>query len=267
MRPHLIGFALLVLLAACQPLPRPFAPEGGPEAGAPINALSLLGPRASLMVAPVEGMEPDASRALTEAVAEELRRHDVVAFTRSGGRASWLLQLAETGPGRVGWRLVDPSGRLIAKGGPTAVSAAVIAGQVDAAAAEITPAAPAGQRASIRLTRVEGVSADADRLLGIALKAELRRVGIAVAERDDSLVLKGRIDRKDLGAEGEEVKIAWTVEQPNGQEIATIGQNNRLPRGAIDNRWPAIVGAVAAGAVDGIKDIVEAVETARARGG
>lgn len=267
MRHDVIVIGMLAVLAGCGDLPRPFAPEDPIQAGAPIDAVALLGPRASLMVTPVEGMDLEHSRGLADGVAQELRKRDILAFTRSGGRASWLLQLAAPGPGETTWRLIDPGGRPAAAG-KAASTATSLAQQVDAAIANLAPAIPTAVRQSVRLGAVEGVAPEAARLLSVAMRAELKRVGVPVVESgNDSLILRGKIQRTDLGADGEEVQIAWTLAQPDGEEVGTVGQSNRLPRGQLDGRWPAIVGVVAAGAVDGLLDIVEAVEAQRRRGG
>lgn len=250
-------------LVACGQLPRPFAPDAPSEAGSALDAVALMGPRASLMVAPVEGLDPDGSRALAEAMAKELRRRDVAAFTRGGGRTSWLLQLAAPAPGQASWRLVDPSGRTVGNGRGMADPPA-LASQVEAAMATLQPAMPAAVRQTVRLGAVAGVSPEAARFLGIALQAELKRAGVPVVETDpEALLLSGNVKRTDVGGGNEEIEIAWVVAQPSGEEIGTIGQRNRVPKGQIDGRWPAVAGAVAAGAVDGILDIVEAVEAAR----
>lgn len=262
MRAHLT-LLLAFSLVACGQLPRPFAPDAPSEAGGALDAVALMGPRGSLMVAPVEGLDPEGSRALAEATARELRKRDVAAFTRAGGRTSWLLQLAAPGPGQASWRLVDPGGKPVASGRGTADPLA-LAGQVEAAMATLQPAMPGAVRQTVRLGPVAGVSPEAARYLGIALQAELKRAGVPVVEADPgALLLSGNVKRTDVGGGAEEIEIAWVVAQPSGEEIGTIGQRNRLPKGQIDGRWPAVASAVAAGAVDGILDIVEAVEAAR----
>jgi len=254
---------LALALAACGQLPRPFAPEGPSEPGGALDAVALMGPRASLMVAPVEGLDPDESRALAEAMAKELRKRDVAAFTRAGGRTSWLLQLTAPAPGHATWRLVDPSGRPVSHGRGTA-DPLVLAGQVESAMAALTPAMPGAVRQAVRLGPVAGVSPEAARYLSTALQAELKRAGVPVVESGpEALLLSGNVKRTDVDGGNEEIEIAWTVAQPSGEEIGTIGQRNRLPKGQIDGRWPAVAGIIAVGASDGILDIVEAVEAAR----
>lgn len=267
MRAGVIGLVATLALAGCGDLPRPFAPENGTPPGGPIDAVALLGPRASLMVTPVEGLDAEVARGLADSVAQELRKRDILAFTRSGGRASWLLQLAAPTPGQTAWRLVDPSGLPAARGAANA-EAKAIAAQVDTAITTLAPPVPMAQRQTVRLAGVQGVPQEAARLLTVALRREFRQAGIPVVEgAKDSLVLAGRVERTDLGPEGEEVRIAWTLAQPDGEEVGTVNQTNRMPKGQLDGRWPSIVGAVAAGAVDGLLDIIEAVEATRRKGG
>jgi hypothetical protein len=260
MRAGLIALVVALSLAGCGETPRPFAPEG--PGSTAIDAVALMGPRASLMVAPVQGLDAEDARGFAEAVAKELRRKDVAAFTRAGGRSSWLLQLAMAERGRVGWRLVDPTGRLTADGLAPPDPAALTA-QVDVAMTQLARPAAVERRQAVRLGPVDGVDPEAARLLGLALTAELRRVGVPVAEAADALVLSGKVNRTDVGGGAEEVEIAWTVAQPDGEEVGTIGQSNRLPKGQIDGRWAAVAGVVAAGVADGILDIVDAVAASR----
>ena len=143
-----------------------------------------------------------------------------------------------------------------------------MAAQVETAITTLAPPVPMAQRQAVRLGGVQGVSPEAARLLTLALRSEFRQAGIPVVETvKDSLVLAGKIERSDLGAEGEEVRIAWTLAQPDGEQVGTVNQTNRLPKGQLEGRWPSIVGAVAAGAVDGLLDIIEAVEATRRKGG
>ena len=257
MRAHLIG--VLALLAGCGALPRPFQPESMVVGADPV---ARLGPRASLMVAPIAGLPPEPARGQAEAVARELRRRDVVASSRAGGRASWLLQVESLGPERYRWRLIDPQGREEAAGGPVAGNAAQLATAVDQAM-EGLGGAPGRQRQGVRLLAVEGLPAEADRVLRLAMKAELRRLGIPVVEEgEDALALRGKVSRSAAGAE-EELAIAWTVATPAGEDIASVNQQNRLPKGQIDGRWASIAGAVAAGAVEDIAGVVQAWETQR----
>jgi hypothetical protein len=263
MRAHVSGVVLGLMLAGCGMLPRPFAPDAPAESGTAVDAVALMGPRASLMVTPAEGLDAYSARGVAEGLAGELRKRDIAAFTRAGGRASWLLQLSAADPTRTTWRLVDPSGRIAAEGGGSQDPAA-LARQVETAVAGIGRPAPAERRLAVRLGPVDGVSAEAARLLGLALQAELRRAGVPVVLAGaDALVLTGRVNRTDVGGGAEEIEIAWTVAQPDGGEIGTIGQSNRLPKGQIDSRWAAVAGAVATGLADGILDIVEAVEASR----
>jgi hypothetical protein len=262
MRAHLTLLIALGLVA-CGQLPRPFAPDAPSEVGGALDAVALMGPRGSLMVTPVEGLDPDDSRALAEAIARELRKRDVAAFTRAGGRTSWLLQMAVPSPGQATWRLVDPAGRPVSSG-RGAANPLTLASQVETAMAALTPALPAATRQAVRFGPVAGVGPEAARFLGMALQAELKRAGIPVVEAGpEALLLNGNVKRTDIGDGSEEIEINWTVAQPSGEEIGTIGQRNRLPKGQIDGRWPAVAGVVAIGAADGILDIVEAVEAAR----
>src|SRR5690349_17272248 len=97
---HLLAALLLVALAACQPLPQPFA-EDRPAADSPVLRLKDA---AGVFVEPIDGA-PQAS----EAMAEALRKAGTPASTTAHNRASWRLRGRSDGSA-VLWQLVSPEG-------------------------------------------------------------------------------------------------------------------------------------------------------------
>src|SRR5690348_5824027 len=103
----------LLLLAACQPLPHPFAGDVPPAA--------LLSPRdsAGIYVAPVAGAPAPVAGDIAEAMAAALRDADIPASTRGRNKGSYELRGAASAqklPGgevavRVDWELLAADGR------------------------------------------------------------------------------------------------------------------------------------------------------------
>jgi hypothetical protein len=106
------------LLAACQPLPHPFA-DDVPKPGSPMLAVR---DSTSIWVAPVTGAPPVTARKLAAAVAQALQKRQVVASNRTAAIDSDVLhgriEEMPAGPGQgetvvAQWRLSDSKGRLL----------------------------------------------------------------------------------------------------------------------------------------------------------
>ena len=103
-----------LLAVACGPLPRPFAPESSD----PTNLLLMLPDRVGVTVLRVPDLQPKAAGALAEAVANALRRADVVASTRGGNAASYEIDGHIDRDGNVRalvLELVQPGGTVAAR--------------------------------------------------------------------------------------------------------------------------------------------------------
>jgi len=83
----LIGFALLLSLAGCGELPRPFQPEYKGEENAKLMPVD----RAGVVVRPVEGLPEPAATAFNTALIDALRHEDIAAMSGGGNAASLLL--------------------------------------------------------------------------------------------------------------------------------------------------------------------------------
>lgn len=271
----LLAFALA--LVACQPPTRPFEDQQK-EA----NDLLRLANRAGVVVLPVEGAPNPA--AFAEAIAVELRKLEVPATTRAGtsealrlgGRAEVAQRDGARDELEIGWRLARPNGAVVA--GRTASwlvpRAAWAQATPEAMAAVAQLAAPElaelveGDRPVTRpgpalvVWAVDGAPGDGAVTLKAALERALRRAGYQVLPelKDDSLVVAGAVSIQPAGAGRERVTIGWSVLGSDGIELGQIDQENVIAAGLLDGPWGEVARQIAAGALEGITEVVEQVK-------
>lgn len=276
--------ALLALLgiAACQPLPRPFEDQAK-EA----NDLLTLANRGGVVVMPVEGA-PDPS-AFAEAVADELRRLDVAATTRTGGssnlRLSGRAQVVGSADGgrdelSLSWSLTRTNGALV--GGTPASWRVPSEGWASAAPETMRAVAalaapelidlieggrPVAQRGpSLVVWAVDGAPGDGAVSLKAALERSLKRAGYRVLSdlAEDSLVVSGAIRIQPAGAGRQRVNILWAVLGSDGAELAQIEQENVVAAGLLDGPWGEVARQIAGAAIDGITEVIDQVRKEKA---
>ncbi len=108
------AFALIALLASCQPLPHPFAEDRPPA------ELLAVPESVGVSIAPVEGQPTAVAAKLGAATARALLGHDIPASEKKTNRGSYHLYGRLTQSKRPGksalavlWRLEDAKGREI----------------------------------------------------------------------------------------------------------------------------------------------------------
>lgn len=280
-----LALAVLAMLAACGPLPRPFQPET--KRG---NALLELKDTTGVVVAPADRRALGTDGRGADAMAAVLRDLNVPASTDAGNRNSrWLLGRAEVTPldedreavettwelhgpdgarlGRASHRAVLPAGtwaegtaealrRAVA---PAAVEIAGLVQEPSPMASEL-PGYPPGTRLA-----VEPLEADfepARRTLPGALARALRAAGLPVNARadGDDIRVRGIVE---LGPESEgrqQVAVRWLLlrggEGGSGgeRELARIEQQNRVPSDVVQNGWDRLAPQIARAAVPGIAE-------------
>ena len=263
-----------MLIAACQPLPRPFEDQNK-EA----NDLLRLANRGGVVVLPIEGA-PNPT-AFAEAIALELRRLDVPATTARIGVAETLRLFgrAEATPRdtsrdqlEIVWRLVQPNGTVLGRPGNWLVphdpwakaDPLAMAGVAQLAAPELAeliegdrPVTQAGP--SVVVWSVDGAPGDGAVTLKAALERALRRAGYRVLASlaEDSLVVSAAITVRPAGPGRERVAVAWTVLDQEGTELGQIDQENTITAGLLDGPWGEIARQIAGAALEGIADVVD----------
>jgi len=271
-----------LLLAACQPLPHPFADQK------PGTSTPVLTPpdAAGIVVPPVAGAPPAAATAVATAMAEALMKEDVPADTAETNSGSYHLTGTATAEpvGKrtritVTWQLAGADRRVVATEtrSATVPAAAWREGNPDMARALVANVAPtlarrvegdvpvehAGTTARLRITPVTGASGDGGPALSRAMTAALQRAGVALQEKPGdkpSYLLAGKVAIGAASAGHQQVKIAWVLSRPDGKEIGRVSQENAVPAGSLNGKWGDTAYDVATAAVGGIVQLLQQVQ-------
>ena len=133
----------------------------------------------------------------------------------------------------------------------TAASSAATA----AAARPAPQAKPAPKPSGVVVAGVTGAPGDGARSLPKALKKSLYKDGVKLANGGARNVytVKGTVKLSSAGAGKENIRIEWRVLDPNGKNLGTVSQQNKIPKGSLNGPWGAIADAVAGAAADKLK--------------
>lgn len=279
------GPAAIVLfalsLAACQPVPHPFAP-GIAERG---NPLLLLPDRAGIVVLDISGAPVTATSRFPPAMIEAFLERNIPAWATSGNRASYFLQggvkTEPLGDGWVriimDWDLVDSGGipigshslsrkvrwidwrdgskDLIAK---LATDTAMGISPFMQEAVSETPASRS-KRIPLFVTPVVGAPGDGQKSLRLAMMAALRRAKISISlhKPDNAMEITGRVRISPPVQNRQNIEIIWSVRRPDGAEIGHLIQRNAVPAGSLDKAWGELAFVVADAAIGGVIDLLK----------
>jgi hypothetical protein len=264
----------LLLAAACQPLPHPFADDVPPPQ-----------PRDStgVVVAPVADVGAPVALPLAEAMAASLRDAEIPASTAgNGNKGSFHLIAAgrekplENGRSSVAiaWELRRADGHPVGHGIAEAevASAPWREGEAETLHQVAAKAAPAiaglmqdeppkaAEAAPLRLAvrPVTGAPGDGGHALTRAMDFALRQVHIAIAETqaDESLVLTGKVEMSPPAEGRQQVTVSWALLRPDGSEIGKVNQQNAVPAHSLDRNWGETAIAVASAAAPGVVQLV-----------
>lgn len=279
------GLALLCLLAAaCQPLPQPFQPNSTTKAS---NPLLRLSDRSGIVVRPVRGMHDAAAHMLAAEMADALVRRNLPSFTESGNRESYVLtgeavavnRRADRAEVRLIWRLSDAAGTQIGEhvldlatrpsawqnDSPTLMRdlASKSAGAVAAMVQDPAPVDRLADRKqrTINVRPISGAPETAAALLRAETEAALRRQNLRVSSemQADSIVILGTVDTSRDRPGLRRLTLEWTVMRPDGAELGNLKQTNSVTPDSLENEWPAIARAIAGGAAEGIRGLLDKV--------
>jgi hypothetical protein len=272
--------AATLLLAACQPLPHPFA-DDVPKPGSPILALRDT---ATVAIAPVAGGPRATAKKLAAAMSKALQQRDIAASERAVGLASYQLDgrvqaMPPSGDKAaivVLWDLRDPSGKSLGTRAERVVAGAAdwqagkddaIARLADAGADHIAAMlhdtapveAPPPRQTRLLVTGIKGAPGDGGAALANAISALLKRQDLAIVSDPDGkadLLLDASIEVDKPVAGKQHVKIVWRVRRPDAGEIGTVSQENDVPAGLLDGAWGDLAYTVALAAEDGIMQLI-----------
>jgi hypothetical protein len=277
------GLAVAAFVAACQPLPHPFADDRPPK------ALLAVPDSIDVAVGAFEG-EPRATAAkLGPAIAKELMKHDIPASERTASRSSYRLdgRIEETAPlqGKatvtVFWRLRDPGGRIVnerndkltapvkewdeGNGDRVAALAASGGGALAALLTDETPkekpvAAGGSGRVRVAVRKISGAPGDGDESLAMSMTTVLKRHDLDIVDDKTGkpdLAVDADVKVESAKNGQQHVKIVWRLSRAAGGEVGTVAQENDIPRGRLDGPWGDIAYSVAIAAEGGLVELVD----------
>jgi hypothetical protein len=266
----------LVLLAQCQPVPRPFAAAHKGD----FSAIQV-GPRAGMLVLPVNGAVASAAGGkLAMAMAKALRQREITAKTGQGHRRSHRLQgtAVFTGYGQLQltWRLRTAGGEeSMAAIQEEAVAPSEWRGADDGLFTRLAGnGAEAidrqlrrrergqGRRislATVTLGPIAGAPGPGGGRLAAAMRAALIDAGVPLAEEppDDGFILLGSIHAKPIDGNAQQVEITWQLIRPDGSEFGKVSQANRVPAAQLNGDWEALAQVIARAGAPGVLDLLQ----------
>jgi len=274
--------AILLGLAACGPIPKPFQEA---PAAKELNPLLEIPDGAGVTVFPVAGAPAELAGPLTEALVLELQRAEVPASASAALTNALLMKGTsrwQAGDAIIDWILTDPDGKTVTTvqarikanlgdyrlGNPALVQALAEHGAALVAAAlrpEASLVLDQGPR-RVAVVGVEGAPGDGDRALARAMTGVLAEAGIEMAPNLDeaALLLAGAVSIAPMQNGMEEVTISWWLMDNEGTVLGTLEQANAVPAGSLSDRWgPAAYDAALAN-VDAIREILARLDEIRA---
>ncbi len=284
MRTLVLG--LIAVLAACQPLPRPFQPDRKLPTG---DQLAALGPRSGIVVVAPTGARAEVAARLPGLVAAALRAQEVPATALASPVRRYALRphvstrLSRAGRTDVAvhWTLRDPGGAIFAAwdqrltadaGAWRQADQSLLESLADSAAAKlaaligpdiIAPPPLRAQPLVLAIGPVEGAPGDGNRALTQALLGTFRLRGFDAREAREpgSFLVTARVVVRP-GPGGERVDIVWSVTGPAGRDLGTVRQSNVVPAGTLDGAWTDVAFAIAEGAADGVLEALQRADAA-----
>jgi len=271
--------ALLLALAACQPLPHPFEDSAPP----PNSPLMTPPDSAGIVVLPVSGAPGTTARDLADAMATALQDNDIPAGTSARNRGSYVLQGKATTKGMpdgkmqvtVAWQMSGPDGKPT---GQQQASTVMMASAWQDGGAGITnlvtPAAPAlakliqsnnpvpvpGSDPLIAVHKATGAPGDGDQALATAMSAALRHAQLSLADFPGAVpnyIVEVKVAVTPPVSGKQKVSIAWTLQGPNGNQIGQVKQENAVAAGTLDKVWGLTAYDAANAAAPGITALID----------
>ena len=278
---------LCAALAACQPLPHPFADTTPP----PNSPLMTPPDSVGVLVAPVSGAPGATAHDLAAAMASALQDNDVPASTNARNRGSYLLEgtatTADAGAGAlhvsIAWQMHAPDGSVTGEEQTSATlsqsawsaGGAGVADLARPAAAELArlieskvPAPPPTSDPMIAVHPATGAPGDGGQALATAMSAALRRVPLLLADypgATPNLIVDVAVTVTPPVSGRQKVSIAWTLHRPDGGEVGQVKQENAVEAGSLDHVWGLTAYDAANAAAPGIAALVEEAKRAALR--
>lgn len=281
------GTLVLLLLAGCGDLPRPFA--GNP--GATARRLAQPPPARLAIPIPAVAMLPDAAgKTLADALAKALQAQEVPAVAEPARKGDWRLVTSAELRGTMVlpvFTVQNPAGedQGAAQGNPVsgaewsaaaprtlqlvaqsaAPNIASLLSRIEAARRQSDPTSLVNRPARVFFKGVHGAPGDGDTSLAQQLRSQLPGLGPVVQDTDAGadFVLEGRVAAVPIAGKMVRVEIQWHLDDPAGNERGRVVQLNEVPAGTLDSYWGDVAVVVVKEAAVGIRDVIVSQSGAR----
>ena len=274
-----VVFALLVVLPACGPLPKPFRHQGDNA-----NPLTRLDDAAGVVVMPVTGGDRSAGKMLAEALAAALRDAAIPAGLGPGNqqakRLTGTLHVTDLAQGTsllaITWLIRGPDGAVLAEVGqredvPRAAwkqaDAGIMAFVAGKAAAMLGPdlrqdygpvTRPVKRPAAVVLWPITDAPGDGNNALTRAMREALgaRDVVIYRDVTDSIPILICEVSVVPESSMADRVNITWIILETDGREVGRLAQSNTVERGRLEAGWGSVAFLVAQAGAEALADIL-----------
>ena len=271
---------MLLVLAGCGDLPRPF--EGRP--GAAASRLAQPPPARLAVVPPSQAyLTETAAARYAAAVALAMQEESLPAVADPVRPGDWRLELlAELRGEQVvpGFRVRDPSGaeKGHAEARPVALAAwaaaapetleragreaaptvAALLASIEAARREADPDSLVNRPVRVQLRPVVGAPGDGNRSLARHMRDQLGKLGMVVQEQaaGADYSVHGEVSVTNARGGQQQVEIRWKVADAKGAEAGQVAQLNQVPRGTLAGLWADVALIVAQEAAGGVRDVI-----------
>lgn len=286
---------VLMTLAACGPLPRPF----GRDPGDTPNPLAGNVFREGIEVPPLRGTTRPMGKLLAKSVASRLETdYEIPAAIEGLSRSQYLL----TGTVRtnenaadarslisIDWRLSErdetPDGKTIADFAQDVPASRVewdygsaqVLDQIGTTISTRVAQLVLGDRFSgsgkdrylgrrgVFVASVTGAPGDGNTALRRSMAVALGGGGIQLAPSAEkaAFTVDATVEMAPADGASQSIRIVWLVKDVAGEVIGRAEQANAVPAGSLDGRWGQTAAFVAAAAMDGIADVIGRKDTSK----
>lgn len=261
------ALALLLVMAACETVPRPFKHEEGA-----VSALAR--PKLGRGIALHSAGDITSGEALSEAVIKAFEDREIPVTLRRGPGFGRVIEVAPDG-NTVLWRLLAADGAEMSRlstspAMPSKLAAAQVAAQFHPfledpdAKPQLAPGRALPQMPKIRIEPMKGLPGDGDSALPQALAKALARERVEIAA-DAAFTVVGVVTVAQVNTTDDNVTISWLIKQGNaaGPQLARIDQSGAVPRGRLNLNWGSMARDIAEGGASGVAEVLRAAERNR----
>ena len=285
-----LALLLMVLLAGCGDLPRPFAGKPGATATRllqpPPVRLAVLPPTAALL--------PEAAgKAYADAVTAALVVREVPAVAGPAHAGDWRLGLtAELHGNQVtpAFTVSDPQGRpqgstdgppidaaawqgatpdaLTAEAAASGAAIATLLTRIDAVLRQSDPNSLINRPPRVLVADVTGAPGDGNQALSRQMRRILPQLGEMVQDTPAGadFTVTGTVHISTGPNNTVQVDIQWHIMDAQGRDLGKVIQLNDVPQGTLDGLWGDVALVVAQEAANGVKAVIDKQSEGKATG-